>query len=337
MCVICGCSGSPKHAPARVAVRPIPPQPKLGTPVAAAEAIAVGGISRTRAIRMEADVLAANQQCATRNRDHFAAAGVRAFNLISSPGSGKTSLLCASIRALRSRGTTRGIAVIEGDQHTSIDAERIRASGAPAVQVNTGRICHLDAAMVATAFETLRGAGGGHGDPGRGVASGSLLFIENVGNLVCPALWDLGEAAKIVLLSVTEGDDKPLKYPDIFASARLMVINKIDLLPHVDFDPVACTAYARRVNPDIEVLLVSASRGDGMAAWLDRLLAWPLPQCSRASLHYRVPQTRSTSSAVPISAAACAPFASLVPSDSAAPSSSSAPVLGERHPAGAIP
>ena len=142
---------------------------------------------------------------------------------------------------------------------------RVRAAGAPAIQVNTGRGCHLDAQMVGDAFARLdlhRAAH--HTDTGD-----ALLFIENVGNLVCPALWDLGEAAKVVVLSVTEGEDKPLKYPDMFAAATLMVINKIDLLPHVSFDVPRCIAYARRVNPGIEVLLVSATRGDGMAAWLD--------------------------------------------------------------------
>jgi hydrogenase nickel incorporation protein HypB len=156
------------------------------------------------------------------------------------------------------------VAVIEGDQQTSHDADRIRATGAPAIQVNTGKGCHLDAPMVAEAFGHLH-----HHDHDHGA---SLLFIENVGNLVCPAMWDLGERAKVAVLSVTEGEDKPLKYPDMFAAATLMVLNKTDLLPHLDFDVAQCIEYARRVNPGIEVQLVSAKTGIGMDAWLDWLL-----------------------------------------------------------------
>ena len=176
--------------------------------------------------------------------------------------------------------------MIEGDQQTSNDADRIRATGAPAIQVNTGKGCHLDAQMVADAFERLPLHGHHHHhdhahehDHHHGAAhshaadsEGALLFIENVGNLVCPAMWDLGERAKIAILSVTEGEDKPLKYPDMFAAASLMVLNKIDLLPHLDFDVPQCIANARRVNPGIEVLLVSARSGAGMDAWLDWLL-----------------------------------------------------------------
>jgi hydrogenase nickel incorporation protein HypB len=191
------------------------------------------------------------------------------------------------------------VAVIEGDQQTSLDADRIRATGAPAIQVNTGKGCHLDAPMVAAAFARLpthehahgHAHGHGHGhdrakehthaqaDTHTHTHARSLLFIENVGNLVCPAMWDLGEAAKVVILSVTEGEDKPLKYPDMFAAAQLMVLNKTDLLPHVQFDVERCIAYARRVNPAIEVLQLSARSGDGMAAWLqwlDERMA-PLP------------------------------------------------------------
>jgi hydrogenase nickel incorporation protein HypB len=235
MCVTCGC-GSPALHP---------------TPTTA-----------LRALRLEADVLGANARQAAHNRAHFAAHGVTAVNLMSSPGSGKTALLVATLQALRKRDPARAMVVIEGDQQTSLDAERIRATGVPAVQVNTGKGCHLDAAMVDAAFQTL---------PLHGAAGRPLLFIENVGNLVCPALWDLGEAAKVVVLSVTEGEDKPLKYPDMFAAATLMLINKADLLPHVDFDVERCLAHARRVNPDIEALLVSATRGQGLPAWLDWL------------------------------------------------------------------
>jgi hydrogenase nickel incorporation protein HypB len=230
--------------------------------------VSVPGISQARVIQMEADVLGENKRLASRNRAHFAAHGVSAFNLVSSPGSGKTTLLCASINALKIRQPGLGVAVIEGDQQTSMDADRIRATGAPAIQVNTGRGCHLDAQMVGDAFSRLDlHARAHHGHGGE-----ALLFIENVGNLVCPALWDLGEAAKVVVLSVTEGEDKPLKYPDMFAAATLMVINKIDLLPYVSFDVSRCIGYARRVNPGIEVLLVSATTGEGIEPWLDWLL-----------------------------------------------------------------
>lgn len=179
--------------------------------------------------------------------------GVFALNLVSSPGSGKTTLLCKTIEALAGR---LPVAVIEGDQQTSNDADRIRATGAPAVQVNTGKGCHLDADMVAKACERLA------------LADDSVLFIENVGNLVCPAAFDLGEAAKVAILSVTEGEDKPLKYPDMFAAAGLMILNKVDLLPHLDFDVEACIANARKVNPDIAVLKLSARSGEGMEDWL---------------------------------------------------------------------
>jgi len=215
-----------------------------------------------RALRLEADVLGANSRQAAHNRAHFAAHGVTVLNLMSSPGSGKTTLLVATLRALLDREPGRPLGVIEGDQQTSLDAERIRATGVPAVQVNTGKGCHLDAAMVEAAFGRM---------PLHGAAGEPLLFIENVGNLVCPALWDLGEAAKVVVLSVTEGEDKPLKYPDMFAAARLMLVHKSDLLPHVDFDVERCLAHARRVNPDIEALVLSARTGEGMTAWLDWL------------------------------------------------------------------
>jgi hydrogenase nickel incorporation protein HypB len=240
--------------------------------------VSVPGMSQARAIKLETDVLGANNALAASNRAHFAAHGVTAFNLVSSPGSGKTTLLCATIEALKSRAAGLPVAVIEGDQQTSNDADRIRATGAPAIQVNTGKGCHLDAQMVGDAFSRLDWGGHSHShgqehSHGHGGAqAGGLLFIENVGNLVCPAMWDLGEAGKVAILSVTEGEDKPIKYPDMFAAARVMVLNKIDLLPYLNFDVPQCIAYARRVNPAIEVLLVSASRGNGMDAWLDWLL-----------------------------------------------------------------
>jgi hydrogenase nickel incorporation protein HypB len=235
---------------------------------AGAARVSVPGLSQARAIKLETDILGANNAVARANRAHFEAHGVTALNLVSSPGSGKTTLLCATIEALGRHAPGLPVAVIEGDQQTSFDADRIRATGAPAIQVNTGKGCHLDAPMVAEAFHRLplhHEHGHDHGHP-RG--HGGLLFIENVGNLVCPALWDLGEAAKVAILSVTEGEDKPLKYPDMFAAARLMVLNKIDLLPHLRFDVERCVAFARRVNPAIEVLQLSATTGEGMDAWL---------------------------------------------------------------------
>lgn len=229
--------------------------------------VSVPGISQARAIRLEQDVLGENNRHARRNRERFAERGMLALNLVSSPGSGKTTLLCATIAALRARAESLPVAVIEGDQQTSFDADRIRATGAPALQINTGKGCHLDAQMVGAALTRLASHAGARQD------SGGVLFIENVGNLVCPALWDLGEAAKVVILSVTEGEDKPLKYPDMFGAARLMVLNKTDLLPHLQFDVARCIAYARRVNPQIDVLQLSATSGDGMDAWLDWIMA----------------------------------------------------------------
>ena len=231
-------------------------------------------MSQARAIRLEADVLGANQRIADANRAHFAGHGVVAYNLVSSPGSGKTTLLCATIEALKVRAPGLPVGVIEGDQQTTNDADRIRATGAPAIQINTGKGCHLDAPMIAEAFARLplHGHHHHHGHDHAHAADPSLLMIENVGNLVCPAMWDLGERAKIAILSVTEGEDKPIKYPDMFAAARLMVLTKVDLLPHLDFDVAQCIAFAQRVNPDIEVLLVSARTGVGMDAWLDWLL-----------------------------------------------------------------
>ncbi|WP_374589001.1 hydrogenase nickel incorporation protein HypB [Ideonella dechloratans] len=246
--------------------------------------VSVPGMSQARAIQIETTVLGENDRLAAQNRAHFEGHDVVAYNLVSSPGSGKTTLLCATLEALKTRAAGLPVAVIEGDQQTSNDADRIRATGAPAIQVNTGKGCHLDAQMVADAFARLplhahshdhahahaHGHDHDHGDHDH--PHGAVLFIENVGNLVCPAMWDLGERAKVAILSVTEGEDKPIKYPDMFAAARLMVLTKTDLLPHLDFDVPKCIEYARRVNPGIEVLLVSARSGEGLDAWLDWLL-----------------------------------------------------------------
>ncbi|MCY0964837.1 hydrogenase nickel incorporation protein HypB [Parathalassolituus penaei] len=211
------------------------------------------GLSQARMVQIEQDILGKNDRYAAVNRARFAQQNLLTLNLVSSPGSGKTTLLTETIKLMADRWP---VAVIEGDQQTSHDAERIRATGAPAVQVNTGKGCHLDAHMVGHAFDRL------------GDIQGGVLFIENVGNLVCPAAFDLGEAHKVAILSVTEGEDKPLKYPDMFHAADLMILNKIDLLPYLDFDVDACIEYARRVNPDILVIELSARSGEGMEQWL---------------------------------------------------------------------
>jgi hydrogenase nickel incorporation protein HypB len=344
MCVVCGCGDPAALPPEGVKVDPVTGDLDYG---AGAARVSVPGLSQARTVKLEADVLGENDRTAQANRRHFESHGVTALNLVSSPGAGKTTLLVATIEALRRRRPALPLAVIEGDQQTSNDADRIRATGAPAIQVNTGKGCHLDARMVADAFARLplhdhaqdhphdhagvppyghahvhvhrhahahRHDGGhahsheglapdvehahahehthahAHDHGGAGIAGAdhdhahdhasdghahahtpSLLLIENVGNLVCPALWDLGERAKVAILSVTEGDDKPAKYPDMFAAATLMLLNKVDLLAHVDFDVDRCIAHARRINPAIEVLQVSARRGDGMDAWLDWL------------------------------------------------------------------
>jgi len=210
------------------------------------------GLSQGRMVQIEQDILGKNAAFAQENRRFLTTNGIHAINLMSGPGAGKTSLLIKTIEALRGRAS---IAVIEGDQQTSLDAERIRASGAAAMQINTGKGCHLDAHMVGHAIEYLQ------------PRHGTVLMIENVGNLVCPAAFDLGEAHAVVLLSVTEGEDKPLKYPDIFRAADMMLITKCDLLPHVEFDPARAMEFARRVNPRLRMLCVSARTGAGIAEW----------------------------------------------------------------------
>src|SRR5262245_39109287 len=222
------------------------------------------GHSHTETISLEQKVLAKNDAIAEQNRQFLAERGVLALNVTSSPGAGKTTLLERTIREL---GGERPVAVIEGDQETLLDAERIKAAGARAVQVNTGAGCHLDADMVHRALHAL--------DP----AFGSLLFIENVGNLVCPALFDLGELSKVVVISVTEGADKPLKYPHMFAAAGLVIVNKVDLLPYVDFDLDKCAGYARSVNPGVNILRLSATTGEGVQSWYD----WIASQADRSA------------------------------------------------------
>jgi hydrogenase nickel incorporation protein HypB len=212
----------------------------------------LNGRSASRTIRFEQDLLAKNDLLAERNRGWFEERGILALNLMSSPGAGKTTLLERTLADLASQVQ---ISVIEGDQETTRDAERIRAAGARAIQINTGSGCHLDAQMIAAAIRKLA-------PPAQ-----SLMMIENVGNLVCPALFDLGEAEKVVIMSVTEGEDKPLKYPHMFRAAGLMLLNKTDLLAHVDFDAERCFRFAREVNPEIEILRISARTGEGLDRW----------------------------------------------------------------------
>lgn len=222
--------------------------------------VEVPGMSQERLIEIETSILSKNDAYADRNRAKLAELSTLALNLVSSPGSGKTTLLCKTIEALGDQP----LAVIEGDQQTSADADRIRETGARAVQVNTGKGCHLDGHMVGHALDHLA------------LDPGAILFIENVGNLVCPAAFDLGEDAKVAILSVTEGEDKPLKYPDMFTASRLAILNKTDLAPYCDIDLDLIETNLRRVNPEIEILRVSARTGEGMdewIAWLHRALA----------------------------------------------------------------
>ncbi|MFD3427557.1 hydrogenase nickel incorporation protein HypB [Nocardia fluminea] len=209
----------------------------------------------TETVTLEQKILAKNDILANRNREWLAQRNIVAFNMTSSPGAGKTALLERTIRELGELP----IAVIEGDQETLLDAERIRATACPVVQVNTGAGCHLDAEMLRQALDTLN------------PAAGTLLFVENVGNLVCPALFDLGERSKVVVISVTEGTDKPLKYPHMIAAAGLVIVNKTDLLPYVDFDLEKCREYALSVNPGVEILPMSVSTGDGVSRWYEWL------------------------------------------------------------------
>lgn len=216
----------------------------------------VAGMSQSRMVQIEQDILGKNDRYAAINRARFEQQSLFVLNLVSSPGSGKTTLLTETLDRIKE---SRKVAVIEGDQQTANDADRIRETGVQAIQVNTGKGCHLDAHMVGHAMERFEDLKGG------------LLFIENVGNLVCPAAFDLGEAHKVAILSVTEGEDKPLKYPDMFHAADLMILNKTDLLPYLDFDVERCIDYARQVNPEIQVLQLSARSGEGMDGWLEWL------------------------------------------------------------------
>lgn len=213
-------------------------------------------VSAERLIKVEQAILAKNDSYAAKNRQYFQEHDILALNFVSSPGAGKTTLLVSTINALKQ---SCPIAVIEGDQQTELDADRIRATGVNALQINTGKACHLDAHEIT------------HAIPALDLAEHSLLAIENVGNLVCPSSFDLGEAHKVVILSVTEGDDKPLKYPDMFHAADLMIINKIDLLPYTNFNVERCIEFAKRIKPDIEVLQLSATQEQSLTPWLSWL------------------------------------------------------------------
>ncbi|OGS90725.1 MAG: hydrogenase accessory protein HypB [Gallionellales bacterium GWA2_60_18] len=251
MCTTCGCGTD------EVFIRGRQPR-REGNPDAplrfrAATGTQAGQDEAARIVRLERDILAKNDSHAAANRRCFAQRGILALNLVSSPGSGKTALLVRTLGMLKGRYP---LAVIEGDQQTENDAERIRATGVEAIQINTGKGCHLDAQMVERALQQMT------------LPQDGMLFIENVGNLVCPAAFDLGEAAKVAVLSVTEGEDKPLKYPDMFRAAELLLLNKCDLLPHLDFDVARAEEYARRVNPAIRIIRISATTGAGMEDWL---------------------------------------------------------------------
>ena len=244
MCTVCGCSDKRDGRYRKV---------KGGLHFGlGAAGLHVPGMSQSRLVQVERDILSKNDAYAGNNRGMLAARGILALNLVSSPGSGKTTLLTRTIERLKGEVP---ISVIEGDQETSFDADRIRETGVPAIQINTGKGCHLDARMVGDAMKRLN------------PQENSLLLIENVGNLVCPASFDLGEACKVAILSVTEGEDKPLKYRDMFQAASVMLLNKIDLLPYLEFDIEKCLDYARRVNPDIHVIRLSAKSGEGLAEW----------------------------------------------------------------------
>jgi hydrogenase nickel incorporation protein HypB len=239
MCATCGCSDDPQ-------IRIIDMQ------TGATRALNGDGHRHGHTVRLEREILSRNDDIARHNRDWLLRRGVFALNLVSSPGAGKTSLL---ERTLRDVGQEFRLSVIEGDQETDRDARRIQEAGGRAIQINTGTACHLDATMISRTLPLL--------DP----PTGSIVMIENVGNLVCPALFDLGERARIVIASVTEGDDKPLKYPHMFRGSHLVLLNKIDLLPYVPFEVSRFQDAVRQVNANLPLLQVSATRGDGLGEW----------------------------------------------------------------------
>jgi hydrogenase nickel incorporation protein HypB len=249
MCTVCGCGdGEVRVEGASMAAGAKPLHFGKGP-----AGTSVPGMPQARLVEIERNILSKNDAVAADNRKLFLRHGVLALNLVSSPGAGKTTLLVETLKRLSG---TLPLAVIEGDQETTHDADRIRATGVPAIQVNTGKGCHLDAEMVATAADRM------------GLPAGGVLFIENVGNLVCPAGFDLGEAHKVVIASVTEGEDKPLKYPGMFAAATVMVVSKVDLAPYCDADIDLLVANARKVNPALDVVRVSTRAGAGLDDWL---------------------------------------------------------------------
>ncbi|NOT12300.1 MAG: hydrogenase nickel incorporation protein HypB [Methylococcaceae bacterium] len=253
MCGICGCSQTNQTTKLKPVVKQ---NQHLLTSAHGHAGHAHDHHENERLIQVEQNLLNKNNSYAAQNRAYFKQHQIFTLNLVSSPGAGKTTLLVETIKRLKDRFP---ITVIEGDQQTERDADRIRATGVQALQINTGRACHLDAHGIGHAIRELD------------VKDHSLLAIENVGNLVCPSSFDLGEALKVVVLSVTEGDDKPIKYPDMFHAADLMLLNKTDLLPYVDFDVEQCIRYARQVNPDIEIIKLSSTKGDNFSTWTDWL------------------------------------------------------------------
>ena len=275
MCVTCGCASGATTIEGESHSHPAPayskrarstPSFRLTAHPSPLQATHAPGVTTERLLRIEQDILAGNEEQADSNRQRFTERGLFALNFVSSPGSGKTSLLVDTIKRWQKRTP---LAVIEGDQQTANDAERIRAAGAAAVQINTGKGCHLDAHMVAQALDRLETEGT--------LPKDGLLLIENVGNLVCPAAFDLGEAHKVVILSVTEGEDKPLKYPDMFRAADLLVISKVDLLPFLDFDVELAIRYARQLRPELPVIRISSRSGEGCEDWL----RWLEEGCAR--------------------------------------------------------
>ncbi|WP_455380821.1 hydrogenase nickel incorporation protein HypB [Acidihalobacter prosperus] len=253
MCTVCGCEkpGYKSDQSSKVKTYPNNSRFHYGQGTAKAH---VPGMTQARIIRIERDILGKNAEYAQANRTRFQRQGILALNLVSSPGSGKTTLLVNTVNKLKIK---MPVGVIEGDQQTSHDADKIRKTGVSALQVNTGKGCHLDAQMIENSLDYFP-----HLNQG-------VLFIENVGNLVCPAGFDLGEAHKVVILSTTEGEDKPLKYPDMFHAADLLIINKMDLLPYVNFNIERCIEYAYQINPDIDVIKLTGTDKQGLKEWTD--------------------------------------------------------------------
>ncbi len=256
MCATCGCDSEAKVSIHRVNTTGLLNVENLNL-IPLKESIPnVAGKRERKEITLEQDVLLKNNLLAERNRGYFLAKEILALNLVSSPGSGKTSLLERTLKDLKGE---EDFFVIEGDQQTSNDADRIASTGVPVVQINTGRGCHLDSEMISNAIKQLN------------PQNNSILFIENIGNLVCPAMFDLGEQKRVVIISVTEGEDKPIKYPDMFQSSQLCVINKIDLLPYLKFDLEALKKNGRKVNPAMEFIELSCTSGEGLTQWYDWL------------------------------------------------------------------